>query len=729
MSNLMKRIVIVAIAFLLLPGLVLQMPAGQAQVEDVETDLVDFVPAWVKEGGRSEMLKRMVDPELRIQIEEEINEIVQERVESVSDIRFPELGDTLEDWMKDFDRETNFDYEIEPGQALWSFVNLNYDYGNTLYVDEFTVKDLDQGTTVFHYDFTGDDGDSWDPDAFGDDLFVYPRNPDAVRYRIENNTGKMEVDERRQGTASSYGKLTPIMEDVDNSEVLMRFRVDDLRSSQWLRVWIQSDQFASGSSFAANGYGIALNLGTDELALQRREESTTTKLDGVTANMTTDWHWLKLRAADGKVAVSLWNENEEEPEGWDIEYDIPEVRKKAMLSFANLDQDNESTFYIDDLTVESPSENDPVFHYDFNGEEGADWDAEAFEQLYAYPDSDHPNGVTYSIEEDTGKIELGKQQDVLNASYGKTVLNMGNPMDSDLLMRFRTDEVGNDQWLRAFVRADEFFDGNASPRNGYGVELNLKTDQLTLFGMENKNTYRFGKADVDMTTDWHWLRLHVQGDELAVRLWKDGEAEPDDWDIVHEVSENVSPGETVMRLLMLRGNVTTIYTPIEEPDDPEVDKTALENRVNEIYAENLNEEAYTEDSWEALQDALETAENVLNDTEATQADVDAALAALNEARAGLEEVGTMPISANSMKERVERLAAEGAFESDSVARSLTLHLTAVGHYEQQEQAEKVVKHMESFEMLLNHQKENALISDEAYNALKADTEALIRKWQ
>lgn len=153
-------------------------------------------------------------------------------------------------------------------------------------------------------------------------------------------------------------------------------------------------------------------------------------------------------------------------------------------------------------------------------------------------------------------------------------------------------------------------------------------------------------------------------------------------------------------------------------------KTELENRVNEIDAENLNEEAYTEDSWEALQDALETAENVLNDTEATQADVDAALAALNEARAGLEEVGTSPISANSMKERVERLAAEGAFESDSVARSLTLHLTAVGHYEQQEQAEKVVKHMESFEMLPNHQKENALISDEAYNALKADTESV-----
>ena len=143
----------------------------------------------------------------------------------------------------------------------------------------------------------------WDPAGGPAITFLYTREgyPDAVRYSIENNTGKMEVDARRQGTASSYGKLTPIMDDLDNSEVLMRFRVDALGSTQWLRVWIQSDQFGSGSSFAQNGYGIALHLGTDELALQRREDGSTTKLDGVSANMTTDWHWLKLRAADGKV--------------------------------------------------------------------------------------------------------------------------------------------------------------------------------------------------------------------------------------------------------------------------------------------------------------------------------------------------------------------------------------------------------------------------------------------
>src|SRR5690606_21421845 len=118
MSKLMNRIAIISIAILLLSGMFLQMPAEQIQAnnQEVETELIDFVPSWVKEGGRSEMLKRMVDPELRLQIREEIDEIVNERVESPSDIRFPELGDTLEDWMGDFDRETNFEYDIEQGQ-------------------------------------------------------------------------------------------------------------------------------------------------------------------------------------------------------------------------------------------------------------------------------------------------------------------------------------------------------------------------------------------------------------------------------------------------------------------------------------------------------------------------------------------------------------------------------------------------------------------------------------
>lgn len=93
----------------------------------------------------------------------------------------------------------------------------------------------------------------------------------------------------------------------------------------------------------------------------------------------------------------------------------------------------------------------------------------------------------------------------------------------------------------------------------------------------------------------------------------------------------------------------------------------------------------------------------------------------------LEEM--TPISASSIKTRVERFAEEEAFESDRVVRSLTMHLTVVRRYEEQEQAEKVIKHMKGFKHLLDHQKDNAMMSEEAYKVLYADSELLIKKWQ
>src|SRR5690606_31079286 len=50
-------------------------------------------------------------------------------------------------------------------------------------------------------------------------------------------------------------------------------------------------------------------------------------------------------------------------------------------------------------------------------------------------------------------------------------------------------------------------------------------------------------------------------------------------------------------------------------------------------------------------------------------------------------------------------------------RALELHLTAVEHFEVQEDKEKIVKHMESFKLLLDKQKDQNLISGEAYDIL------------
>ncbi len=93
------------------------------------------------------------------------------------------------------------------------------------------------------------------------------------------------------------------------------------------------------------------------------------------------------------------------------------------------------------------------------------------------------------------------------------------------------------------------------------------------------------------------------------------------------------------------------------------------------------------------------------------------------------EEETEPISAAGMITSIEQFDEAGAFENDQVARSLILHLTAVDQYESQEEAEKVVRHMESFILLLDHMEEKEQISGEAYDSLYADTESLIEKWK
>ncbi|WP_422448717.1 NPCBM/NEW2 domain-containing protein [Thermoanaerobacterium sp. DL9XJH110] len=71
------------------------------------------------------------------------------------------------------------------------------------------------------------------------------------------------------------------------------------------------------------------------------------------------------------------------------------------------------------------------------------------------------------------------------------------------------------------------------------------------------------------------------------------------------------------------------------PQPPIVDRTQLAAKIE--YAENLNEEDYTPESWAKLQEALGKAKTVYNDPDATQEQVDKALSDLQQAIDSLEQ--------------------------------------------------------------------------------------------
>lgn len=86
------------------------------------------------------------------------------------------------------------------------------------------------------------------------------------------------------------------------------------------------------------------------------------------------------------------------------------------------------------------------------------------------------------------------------------------------------------------------------------------------------------------------------------------------------------------------------------------------------------------------------------------------------------------ISATHLQAMVEAFEQEGELEKET-ARSLGTHLTAVIHYEDKQLAEKVVKHLNGLEQLLEKQAEVEQISPQVYQALKAKTEELLEQYE
>ncbi|MFJ7936059.1 beta-N-acetylglucosaminidase domain-containing protein [Sporosarcina sp. NPDC096371] len=85
-------------------------------------------------------------------------------------------------------------------------------------------------------------------------------------------------------------------------------------------------------------------------------------------------------------------------------------------------------------------------------------------------------------------------------------------------------------------------------------------------------------------------------------------------------------------------------------------------------------------------------------------------------------------SAADMKTLVNRYEESGDFKNSEAARALNIHLVALERYEEQQAKEKLVKHLTGLLVLLNHQIDNELISQKAYDVLKADTDYLLKKW-
>jgi D-alanyl-D-alanine carboxypeptidase/D-alanyl-D-alanine-endopeptidase (penicillin-binding protein 4) len=92
-----------------------------------------------------------------------------------------------------------------------------------------------------------------------------------------------------------------------------------------------------------------------------------------------------------------------------------------------------------------------------------------------------------------------------------------------------------------------------------------------------------------------------------------------------------------------------------------------------------------------------------------------------------DQGGTLPGSASELIEIVEQFEDEGAFEDSDTARALTMHLTSVEQFENEEQAERVIQHLTSFKLLLDSYQDS--MSQQAYQEISAGADHLLEQWQ
>ena len=84
-----------------------------------------------------------------------------------------------------------------------------------------------------------------------------------------------------------------------------------------------------------------------------------------------------------------------------------------------------------------------------------------------------------------------------------------------------------------------------------------------------------------------------------------------------------------------------------------------------------------------------------------------------------------PASATHMQALVKFFEETGEIANRGAARALDVHLTAVNRFEETGAVEKVVKHLNGFQQLLNQQKENGFISEEAHDVLTSEMFAVV----
>lgn len=748
------------------------------------------------------------------------------------------------------------------GQFLLGANELNNDGGGQFHIGEIIVYDLDRSSSedyALYDDFGGEEGSAWSSEKY--DLLER-----GTTFTLSQDGGRITFGPPVGSNRTSFGRITPKMEKLENSELLIRFRTDDPGDDRRLRLWLRADEYRPGSTFAKNGYGIEINTNTNEIKLIQSKDSKSSTLSTISHQRTTDWQWLRFRVDEDELKVRLWKDGTEEPAHWDVE-----AVAGRVMPFSERVQSGRSVGVPGTL----------------KGLEAAldQWGTMALEELIQPAIEMAEEGIEVNwvlanaIANNKGKLARSAAKDVFlpdgqPLEEGDLLVQKDLAKTLRLISKHGTDVFYNGEIGEALAQVVQQYDGSMTlddlkrydvtydtpvwgdykgydiasmppPSSGGLTMLQL----LKMFEQLDLTQY-----DVRSVEKYHYMTeaMHLayadrgayMGDPEYVDVPKEGLLHPDyvkkrveaidpnranpnvkpgnPWDyqdtgeperMVEQGNDKVDGETTHFTVADRWGNLVSYTTTIEQlfgsgimvpgygimlnneltdfdaipgganevqpnkrplssmtptivfkddepfmtvgsPGGATIITSVMQTIVNVIgYGMELKEaieepriysNQYPSIRWEygipdnvrqqleQMGHAWESHPREIGNVNSILVDHEAGLyiGAADSTREGTA-IGwsSEEINVQRMITLIERFEDEGEITTREAARLLKIHLTAVGHYEDEGLMEKAVKHMESFKLLLDHQHEKGWMSEKAYRILYADADVLLKRWQ
>jgi hypothetical protein len=236
----------------------------------------------------------------------------------------------------------------------------------------------------------------------------------------------------------------------------------------------------------------------------------------------------------GTVTGTTWMDTSVQPGSTYV------YRVRAFDAAGNVGPDSDA---VTITTPQPPPSGGVVYREDWSQASGSSWPG-------VWATSSGAGGVV-DVAEGAGWLRVVDQSN----SYARAAATGVEALtDTDVLVAFRWNQTTAAAYHSIYVRGSGGWANAYRPRNGYGLEFASHSTGVALDRVVNGSRTVLAFIPGQRTTELQWVRFRVEGDELLVRLWVDGQPEPTTWSYRGSATTSLPAGHLYTSLVRSSSN-------------------------------------------------------------------------------------------------------------------------------------------------------------------------------